>query len=129
MNNKEKKLKAYEWGQLGEQYAAELLLKAGYTIRERNWKNGRYELDLVAQLGDMIVFVEVKTRGRKGDDPLDSVTPDKVKRTIAAANAYLTMMDYAYSYRFDLVSIVGTPDDYEIEHIPDAFLPPLRSYR
>ena len=37
----------HEWGQEAEQIASEYLLKEGYTIRERNWRMGKYEIDLI----------------------------------------------------------------------------------
>lgn len=51
-----------ELGKWGEDLAAEYLECKGYTIIERDWKSGRRDLDIIAQDGEVIVFVEVKTR-------------------------------------------------------------------
>ena len=51
-----------ELGRLGEQIAAEYLIKKGYTIRDSNWRWQRYELDIVCEHNGRIVIVEVKTR-------------------------------------------------------------------
>ena len=49
-------------GKNGEKIAAEYLVKQGYDIRDINWRNGRYEIDIVATQGKYLVIVEVKTR-------------------------------------------------------------------
>ena len=89
-----------------------------------------YELDIVIQEGNEIIFVEVKTRRSDDDDPIDAVDRRKRARMIASAEVYINELlvkqhDMAYEYRFDIVGITGTPDDYEIEYIPDAFFPAL----
>ena len=62
-----------EWGQDAEQIAAEYLLKEGYTIRERNWRMGKYEIDLILEKDNTIVFVEVKARRGDNIAPVDAV--------------------------------------------------------
>ena len=48
---------------------------------------------------------------------------------VRAADAYLAMHpDLRQNPRFDLFGISGTPDNHRLEHLPDAFDPPLRSY-
>ncbi|MBO7499129.1 MAG: YraN family protein, partial [Bacteroidaceae bacterium] len=51
-----------ETGRRGEDLATAFLLSKGYGILERNWKSGRKEIDIIAQDGRDLVFVEVKTR-------------------------------------------------------------------
>jgi putative endonuclease len=51
---------------------------------------GRYELDLVVRRGRVLVFVEVKSKAGDGyGDPLEMVTPVKVRRLRRAAEAWL----------------------------------------
>jgi len=111
-------------GLRGERAAARYLWFRGFRILERNLHLGRYEIDLLAQQGDTIVFVEVKTRRRAdATDPHDSVGPQKQRHIKAAAQIYQAKhpSDDTY-YRFDIVSVVypdsGKP---QIEHLPDAF--------
>ena len=49
-------------GARGEELAAGYLRQHGYTIRDRNWRSGRTEIDIIAENSEYIVFVEVKTR-------------------------------------------------------------------
>jgi len=49
-------------GQFGEQTVCNYLIKKGYKIKERNYKTSYKELDIIAEQGDEIVFIEVKTR-------------------------------------------------------------------
>lgn len=117
-------------GKWGEEVAAAFLAAKGYAIRERNWHMRHYELDIVAQDGNEIIFVEVKTRN-SNSDAIDAVDKRKRARMIASAGVYFdAVLDdgKAYEYRFDIIGVTGDAASYEIEHIPDAFLPHLRSY-
>lgn len=116
-----------EWGQQAERIASEYLLKNGYIIREQNWrpKNGHVEVDIISQKDNFIIFVEVKARKNSDYDPLDAVTDKKIKKLVRAASAYLNSMEYDFEYRFDVIAVTGKPEDYVLEHIEDAFLPPL----
>ena len=77
-------------GDLGENLAADHLQKEGYTIRERNWRQPQLgELDIVAEEGGYLVFVEVRTRrGRAYGTPEDSITVAKKLRLVQLAMAY-----------------------------------------
>ena len=46
-----------------------------------------------------------------------------------AANAFVNHYNVPHEVQFDIITITGTQDNYKIEHYPDAFYPPLRSYR
>lgn len=114
-------------GRWGEEIAAQHLMKNGYAISATNWKSGHYELDIVAFKDNRIVFVEVKTRS-SDSDPLEAVDSWKKHRLIRAAIAYVEIFDINHQIQFDLIAINGKPDNYHIEHIPDAFQPPLKTY-
>ena len=122
------KTAALEWGKQAENIVAEYLISKGYTLRERNWRpqTSRSEIDLIAQKDDTLVFVEVKARTDKDADPTEALTHDKIKNVVRGANSYLLAQDYAYYYRFDVAAVNGNPDDYTIDYLEDAFLPPLR---
>ena len=66
---------AAETGRAGERAATEYLRRAGYEICALNWRQGRYELDIVALRDGVLHFVEVKTR-REG-----SLTPPEAAAT------------------------------------------------
>ena len=117
-----------ELGNFGEEKAARHLISKGYKIRNRNWKAGKYELDIVAEKENELIVVEVKTRSTNAfGNPEEFVNNAKIKRTIDAAHHYVCHYDINFGTRFDIISVLKTPDgNYEIEHIEDAFMPSWR---
>lgn len=114
-----------ETGHWGEELACEKLITDGYAICQRNFRIGHYELDIIAMKGNRIVFVEVKTRTNLNSDPIEAIDNKKILRMVRAANTYVTAFDIPHEVQFDIITIVGTPDNYTLEHIPDAFMAPL----
>lgn len=113
-----------EWGKEAEEIALQLLFSKGYAVRDRNWRAGKtIEVDIIAQKGFDIIFVEVKAR--KGDHqlPLEAINTQKRRKMIKAADIYMQQFPMPFQYRFDIILITGTRESYEIEHIEDAFLP------
>lgn len=126
MNNKSRGEANREWGNIAEQIACDYLVSEGYAIRERNWRIGnRIEIDIIAQVGTTIVFVEVKARKGNFIMPDDAVDTAKRKKLIKGGDIYLRSLDKFYYYRLDIITITGTPESYKLEHLKDAFLPPL----
>ncbi len=121
----ETKLRDLDFGKFAEEKATEFYIARGYAIRERNWRFKRIEIDLIAQIGDTVVFVEVKARSGRDTDPLDAVTPDKIRRMVRGADIYLKSLDGDLEYRFDIVALTGDFSDYRVEVYEDAFLAPL----
>lgn len=115
-----------EWGKEAEDIAAEHLIKSGYTVRERNWRIGnKIEIDIIAEKEGKIIFVEVKAR--KGDFTLadEAVDTAKRKKMVKGGDIYLRSLPHLYEYRLDIITITGTPNHYELNHLEDAFLPDL----
>lgn len=113
-----------ELGNKGENLAIALLRKKGYTILAENWRFYKYELDIVARIGETMVFVEVKTRSTDAfGNPEKSVTRQKQKHTIEAASAYLEKYEIELEARFDIISIVAFSNKTQIDHMEDAFFP------
>lgn len=80
-----------ELGKLGEQLAGEYLAERGYSILHRNWRYGRYELDIIALKGRVLHFVEVKTRASNVDDfPEENVNRKKIRHLLKAADESFT---------------------------------------
>ena len=77
------------------------------------------EIDVIAKKGDLVVFVEVKTRsGNDYGRGAESVNGGKIKRIRRAAMYYLTKSkDPEAACRFDVIEI----NEGKIEHIEDAF--------
>lgn len=109
-----------QMGIWGEELATAYLQEKGYVILERDWHSKHRDIDLIAQDGDCIVFVEVKTRrNRDFADPLQAVNYKKLKNLRLAINHYINYHKLENPWRFDVITIVGTmgttmPD---IDHI------------
>ena len=112
-----------ELGKWGEDLAASYLEKQGYEILERDWKSGHHDLDIVARDENTLVIVEVKTR-KSGDygEPEIAVGRYKQRMLIWAADAYVRYKNLDVDVRFDIISVVITDSEPEIEHIEDAFI-------
>ena len=118
-----------DFGRWGEQKAAEYLQKKGYTIVQRDWKYGRRDLDIIAlsPQGDTLAVVEVKTRSSKElSTPEAAVDWRKMHNIAVATDAFLRRYPVTCDVRFDIVTVVGSGDTAEIDHIENAFVPPLR---
>ena len=113
-----------ELGKWGEDRAADYLQRKGYTIIERDWKSGKRDLDIIAQDGNVIVFVEVKTRrNRLYGEPEESVDYHKLQNLQQAISHYVKFKHIRQEIRFDIISIVGTVGtDPDIQHIQDVTL-------
>ena len=113
-------------GKEGEMAARTYLQKKGYLILHANWHFHHYELDIVAQHGQELVVVEVKTRSAMPLlEPEDAVDEKKIKRTVAAADAYIRYFNCDLPVRFDVITLLKDSSGYHIQdHIEDAFYPP-----
>lgn len=119
-----------ELGKRGEELAAAMLKKKGYSILERNWRFNGWEIDIIARTKKEIVFIEVKTRS---DDyfmrPEDAVDFNRRCRLTSAATAYINYHKINLAPRFDVVAIVWNEERCEVNHIEYAFLPTRRRRR
>jgi putative endonuclease len=111
-------------GAFGERLAAAHLEAKGYRIRARNFRCREGEIDIVAQDGETLVFVEVRTR--RGDamgGPAESVTPAKEARLVAVATAYVqALAEPPADQRIDVVAVQLSPGGrlLAIDHIEGA---------
>lgn len=106
-------------GRWGERIAAEYLSKCGYTILEHNARTPYGELDLIASQGDLLVFVEVKTRASRSLGPPEiSVTAAKQTHLLSAAQSYLQdHPNLQYDWRIDVIAVLRLPGQkLQIEH-------------
>lgn len=107
-------------GRLGEDVAADYLVKRGYKIICRNWRHRHKEVDVVAMDGDVLVFVEVKTRSA-AMAPSDLISFAKVRFLESAAEAYIRQSNFCGDARFDLVVLTRKAGGFDIQLIQSAF--------
>lgn len=94
-------------GELGERLAAEHLTAKGYRIRERNFRTAAGEIDIVAEAGGVLAFVEVRCRrGSSMGTAAESLSPAKQRRMVEMAGAYgQARDDLPQQWRIDLIAI------------------------
>ncbi len=112
-------------GRRGEAVAADYLRARGWVLLARNFRAGPKELDLVAERGGTVAFVEVKTRSSTtGGTPLEPIRAPKRRTVEAAARRWIHENGKAgVTYRFDAIAVDMTRGTPRIEHIPDAWRP------
>jgi putative endonuclease len=112
-------------GDEGETYAVLFLNHKGFEVIHRNWRAGKYEIDIIAQDRRSLVFVEVKSRYSNSlwVQPEDSVTLSKQQKLIYAAQKYLRQFPHHGPIRFDVISVMTTHSCRQLYYHPDAFFP------
>ena len=121
------KPRAADVGKWGEDAAAAFLKTNGFQVLGRNVRPTRHdEIDVIAQKGETLVFVEVKTRHREDfGRPARAVDKGKRRALNRAAAAYLRRAHYPdLFYRFDVIEVLGQPEedaDPVLRHLEDAF--------
>ena len=116
-----------ETGKQGEQAARLYLEENGYRILATNWRFHRFELDIIATNNEELVIVEVKTRSCNYlVAPESAVDATKIRRIVAASDAYIRRYNIQLPVRFDILCLIKKGPSFEIEHIEDAFFAPMR---
>lgn len=101
-------------GDIGEKYAEEILKSKGYKIIGKNFRSKFGEIDIVAQDGDELVFVEVKTRwSKRYGKPEEAVTKRKLNRLKKTIEYYLLLNKAVKRYRIEVVAIQIGNDEFE----------------
>lgn len=113
-------------GAAAEQQACRLLRKHGLKIRARNYRTRRGEIDIIAEEGNTLVFVEVRLRSNSAyGSPEESITAAKQQRILRASQHYLQKQKITDSQpcRFDTICLIDHNDaaDSNAEWTKDAF--------
>ncbi|HQX16804.1 MAG TPA: YraN family protein [Anaerolineales bacterium] len=96
-------------GKWGEDVAAEYLVERGCKIVARNTRTPYGEIDIIAKQGNVIIFVEVKTRtSNKMGLPEESITARKRQHMVSAAEHYAAEHEID-NWQIDVISIEGKP--------------------
>jgi putative endonuclease len=113
-------------GRAGEDVAANHLQQLGYRLEERNWRCRTGEIDLIAEDGAVLVFVEVRARTNptRFGTAVEAVTPRKCRQVRELATLYMKQRKGPFqSIRFDVIAVTFLRDGTvaEIKHLPGAF--------
>jgi putative endonuclease len=110
-------------GDAGEEVAAQHLAAQGYRIVARNHRCRLGEVDLVAEQGELLVFVEVRTRtSARFGAPAETVGARKQARVVHAARDFLARWrGPERGARFDVISVVDAEGGPQLVHLPGAF--------
>jgi putative endonuclease len=95
-----------ETGKIGEEIAAKWLQQHQFEILNRNWKSGRYEIDIIAKRENVLHFIEVKTgRSNLFGFPEQRVGRKKIQHIVSAAKAFLRLTGMRHGAQLDVISI------------------------
>ena len=112
-------------GKAGEDRAAEYLSEKGFRILSRNYRSRFGEIDLIAEDGRYLLFVEVKTRESGAPvGPLEAVAPAKRRKIAKTALFYLESHPTKLQPRFDVIAVEtarGGPEILSVRHLENAF--------
>jgi putative endonuclease len=110
---------AHAAGAAAEESVAQHYGRAGCAVAARRWRGASGEIDLIAQEGDGLVFVEVK-RARSLSEAALRLTGRQIDRIVAAATEYLatTPLGQQTPVRFDLALVDGIG---RVEIVENAF--------
>lgn len=110
-------------GVYGEQVASRYLRTNGYKIKSANFKTNVGEIDIIAEKGKNICFVEVKTRTEGAMlPPSSAVGYHKEKNIEGSAAIYMKRYDVKLTPRYDIIEIiVNDKTVVSLNHIENAF--------
>ncbi len=119
-------VKHIEIGNRGEDLAVKFLISKGFKILERNWRDRKAEIDIIAKDEHGLVFVEVKTRTSANfGEPEAFVSAKQEELIFDAAQSYMEQENYEWEIRFDIVAILVKEHtewkNYDIKHFKDVF--------
>jgi len=109
-------------GEEGEKIAVRYLKSKGYIVYQTNWRFGKLEIDIIAEDGQELVFIEVKTRSSEiYGRPEEAVDDAKESAILNAADIYVRDFNLEIEVRFDILSVLINNKKSKICHIIDAF--------
>ena len=109
-------------GKKAEYLATDFLRKRGYFIRDKNYRSGQAEVDIVAQKSHRLYFIEIKSkRSMRYGEPEEQIGKGKIRRYHQAADSFQLEEKWHGEIQFDSISITFFPQAVKIEHFEDAF--------
>jgi putative endonuclease len=111
-------------GKNAETLAEEYIKDKKFKIIKKNFKFGKTgEIDIIAYDGDILVFLEIRSKASKEyGDPISSITPGKIKKIRKTAEGYLYVNNISNTeIRFDVITVDFTGEMPKLDYIPYAF--------
>ncbi|WP_040211705.1 YraN family protein [Clostridium polynesiense] len=112
-------------GSYGEELAVLYLVNNGYSIIKRNLRCSKGEIDIIAVNGEIVSFIEVKSRYNSAFGlPAESITCFKKNRIISSSKYFIHRLNlYNYYIRFDIIEVYfnHSNNEYTIRFLEDAF--------
>ena len=111
-------------GSLGERVAARWLARNGWAIRERRFRSGHRDIDLIAQRDGLVAFIEVKARSAaEFGDPVQAVSWQKQRELRRSAQVWIDRHGaIGEEYRFDVIGVLLIGDRVRLKHVENAFM-------
>ena len=103
-----------------EDLVTRFLEKNSIKVLDRNYHTDRGEIDIIGTDGQYIIFFEVKYRkAREFGNPLEAITPGKIRKIVNASKVYLYQHHYSDTtyIRYDCIGVL----DSDITWIKNAF--------
>jgi len=98
-------------GDVAEEKVNQFLLENGYLVKDRNFYSRFGEIDIIAQKGDVLHFIEVKS-AKEYEVAVQNITPKKVSRIIRTIDVYLKR--YALDVEYCIDAVIVVDDDIEM---------------
>ncbi|KAA3602766.1 MAG: YraN family protein [Calditrichaeota bacterium] len=119
----QRRISKKEIGERGEKLALKYLESQNYEYVDKNYRFGRYEIDLIFVKDKTLVFVEVKSGGGKFGNPVLRITPKKMSNLISAAENFIFENgEFAdFQFRMDALVVSFGKNGTEFEHYENAF--------
>ena len=116
------KTDAQTFGDHAEDQVARYLLAHGFSILARNYRTPSGEVDLIAQQGNLLAFVEVKARAYHFVEPAALVPHSKQQKIIHTAYSFIAKHNLDDKiYRFDIAFLQSVHGTLKIEYVENAF--------
>jgi putative endonuclease len=118
-----------QFGVTGERLAERWLERKGWRVLERRYRSGRRDIDLIAERGGLVAFVEVKARaGTRFGDPVEAVNWRKRNELTRSAFTWIDRHGRpGEQYRFDVIGVLVSGSQVRIRHVENAFSLSLRA--
>jgi len=109
-------------GKRAEYLATDFLRKQGFFIRDKNYRSGAAEVDIIAQKAKRLHFIEIKSKHSLSyGEPEEQIGKGKIQRYHQAAESFQLEEKWHGEIQFDSISITFFPQAVKIEHFEDAF--------